>query len=82
MLQLLHQVANFTAAHGIQTRHRFVKEKDFRVVKNGLRDPYPLQHALGKLAQLHSSHIGQPYPLQDFNDLAAALFRITPESCP
>jgi hypothetical protein len=29
VLELLHEVADFAAAHGIQARHRFVKEQTF-----------------------------------------------------
>ena len=48
VLQLLHEVANFAPAHGIEAGHRFIKKNYLGVVKNGLRDSHSLQHSLGK----------------------------------
>ncbi len=45
-------------------------------MQDGLRNPHPLQHAFGKLAQLHSAHVRQAHPLQHFVDSRRALFGI------
>src|SRR5579864_4818338 len=64
VLQTLQQLTNFVAAQRIQPGHGFVKEQDLRVMDDGLGDSYPLQHALGELAQLLASNVVQADPFQ------------------
>ena len=83
VLQLRHEVANFTAAHGIQTGHRLVKENNFRIMQNGLCDSHALQHAFGKFSQLHSAYLGQADAVQDFIHFASTVcLGSMPESWP
>ena len=50
-VQLDDQVAHLLAADGIEPGHRFVEDDQLRIAHQRLRDPDPLQHALGELAQ-------------------------------
>src|SRR5213079_3599528 len=46
------QVAYLAPAHGVESAHRLVKEDNFRVVDERLRQTDALQHALRELTQL------------------------------
>ncbi len=50
VLELLHQVAHFAPAHGVESGHWFVEEHELGIVQYSLADSYALQHAFGKLA--------------------------------
>jgi hypothetical protein len=47
----LNNVADHSAAKGIEARGWFVEENQFRVVEQGLREADTLQHSLGELLQ-------------------------------
>ena len=74
VFELLHQVANFAAAHGIKAGHGFIEKDELGIVQNGLADAHALQHAFGKLAQLHALHVPQSDLLQNLLDALLALF--------
>src|SRR6202044_327756 len=50
------------------------EEHDFRIMQNSLTDSHALQHALGKLAQLHALDISQSDLLENLLDARLALF--------
>src|ERR1700674_391290 len=74
VLQLFHQISHFATSHGIESRHRLVEEHNPGIMQDGLRDAYTLQHAFGKLAQLHSDYVRKSYPFENLADLARAFF--------
>ena len=74
LLELHHQVAHFAPAHGVETGHGFVEEHQLGIVQDSLADSHALQHAFGKLPQLHALHVAQPDLLEHLLDALLALF--------
>ena len=79
LLQLLNEFPDFSTAHGIKARHRFIEKHDFGIVQNRLGDADPLQHALGKLSQLNLAGV-KLNPLQHGGNFRRAFFCRTSES--
>src|SRR4029077_11775325 len=75
VLEFLHEIAHFTAAHGVKTGHGLIEEYEFGIVQNGLSDSDPPQHTFGERAQLQALHVAQSHLMEYLIDALLALFR-------
>ena len=81
-LQFFNQIAHFAPPHRVQPRHRLVQKNHFGVMQDRLRNPRPLQHALGKFPQLHIRRVLQSHPRQYSLHSGRELFRIHARKMP
>ena len=64
LFQAFDEFTNLATAQGIQAGHGLIEEDNFGIMDNGLGDADPLQHALGKFAQLQLAGVRKAHSFE------------------